>query len=155
MSLHTEINFENDVCDYLAAHGWLYEPKDAARYDRARALFPDDVIAWVQATQAKSWETVVKNAGQSASDALLTRLRTEIDKRGTLDVLRHGIEMIGLREKITLAQFRPASRSTPTSKPGTPPTASASYGRFVTHCITRTASTWCSSSTACPSPRSS
>jgi type I restriction enzyme R subunit len=108
MSLHTEINFENDVCHYLAAQGWLYESKDAVKYDRTRALYPDDVIAWVQATQSKSWETLAKNHGTGAGDALLTRLRSELDKRGTLDVLRHGIEMMGLREKLTLAQFRPA-----------------------------------------------
>jgi hypothetical protein len=26
-------------------------------YDRARALFPADVLAWVQATQPQAWET--------------------------------------------------------------------------------------------------
>jgi type I restriction enzyme R subunit len=25
MSLHKEINFENDVCAHLGANGWLYE----------------------------------------------------------------------------------------------------------------------------------
>ena len=29
---------------------------DAAKYDRTRALFPEDVFAWVQATQPKAWE---------------------------------------------------------------------------------------------------
>jgi len=24
MSLHKEINFESDICEHLAAHGWLY-----------------------------------------------------------------------------------------------------------------------------------
>ena len=24
MSLHKEIEFENDICAHLAAHGWLY-----------------------------------------------------------------------------------------------------------------------------------
>jgi hypothetical protein len=48
---HKEISFENEICDYLAAHGWLYAEGDAAKYDRARALFPADVLAWVQATQ--------------------------------------------------------------------------------------------------------
>jgi type I restriction enzyme R subunit len=108
MSLHREINFENDVCDFLAAHGWIYNQKDSANYDRARAVFPDDVIAWTQATQPKSWETLVKNHGTGVNDALLNRLRSELDKRGTLDVLRHGIEMMGLREKLSMAQFRPA-----------------------------------------------
>mgnify|MGYP001545018799 CR=1 FL=1 len=38
MTLHTEIHFENDVCDHLAAHGWLYAEGDAANYDRQLAF---------------------------------------------------------------------------------------------------------------------
>lgn len=48
MALHKEIKFENAICDHLAKHGWLYTDGDASRYDRARAMFPDDVIAWLQ-----------------------------------------------------------------------------------------------------------
>ena len=36
MSLHREISFETEICDYLAAHGWLYAVGDAATYDRVR-----------------------------------------------------------------------------------------------------------------------
>ena len=97
MSVHKEINFEIEICDHLAAHGWLYDEGDAAKYDRARALFPEDVLAWVQATQPKAWDAITKNHGTHATETLLTRLRDQIDQRGTLDVLRHGIEMLGLR----------------------------------------------------------
>ena len=108
MSLHKEINFEIEICEHLAAHGWLYAEGDAAKYDRARALFPEDVQAWVQATQPKAWEAITKNHGTNAGETLLTRLRDQIDQRGTLDVLRHGIEMLGLHAKLALAQFKPA-----------------------------------------------
>lgn len=108
MSLHTEINFESEICDHLAVQGWFYTAGDAAKYDRARALFPDDVVAWIQATQPKSWEALVKNHGASATDTLLSRLRTQLDQRGTIDVLRHGIELLGLRDPLALAQFKPA-----------------------------------------------
>ena len=50
MTLHKEVSFESDICRHLAGNGWLYEDADAAKYDRARALFPDDVLAWVQAS---------------------------------------------------------------------------------------------------------
>lgn len=50
MSLHKEISFETEICDALAASGWLYAEQDAKQYDRTRALFPADVIAWVQET---------------------------------------------------------------------------------------------------------
>ncbi|MDD4965380.1 type I restriction endonuclease [Halothiobacillus sp.] len=108
MSLHKEINFETEICDYLAEHGWLYAEGDAASYDRARSLFPTDVLAWVQETQPKAWETLTKNHGSQAGETLLTRLRDQLDQRGTLDVLRHGIELLGLKAPLMLAQFKPA-----------------------------------------------
>ena len=106
--LHKEVNFEDEICGHLAANGWLYAAGDAAAYDRARALFPADVVAWVQATQPKSWEALEKNHGAQAGEVLLGRLRDSINQRGTLDVLRFGIEMIGLRQPLALAQFKPA-----------------------------------------------
>ena len=60
MALHNEIEFEIEICQHLAANGWLYSPNDDG-YDRVRALFPDDVLAWVQATQSKAWDAIVKN----------------------------------------------------------------------------------------------
>lgn len=45
MSLHKEVSFETEVCDHLAAHGWLYAQGDATGYDRARALYPADLVA--------------------------------------------------------------------------------------------------------------
>ena len=108
MSLHKEINFESEICDHLAASGWLYAEGDAAKYDRVRALFPEDVLAWVQGTQPQAWDAIVKNHGTNAGDTLLARLRDQLDQRGTLEVLRHGIEMLGLKGKLPLAQFKPA-----------------------------------------------
>jgi type I restriction enzyme R subunit len=126
MSLHKEIEFENDICTHLAAHGWLYQPAvclqqaglagadgDFAAYDRARALFSADVIAWVQATQPKAWESLSKNHGAAAETVLLDRIRKQLDDRGTLDVLRHGIELLGLRQPLQLAQFKPALAMNP------------------------------------------
>ncbi len=108
MSLHKEINFEDEVCDHLAANGWLYAKDDAKTYDRARALFPADVVAWVQAVQPKAWEALTKNHGSKAEETLLDRLRAQLDQRGTLDVLRNGIELLGVKEAVKLAQFKPA-----------------------------------------------
>jgi type I restriction enzyme R subunit len=113
MSLHKEISFEDEICDYLAANGWFYVEGDAALYDRTRALFPSDLIAWVQATQPKAWDALVKNHGASAQTMLLDRIRKQFDDRGTLDVLRHGVELIGLRHPIALAQFKPAMGMNP------------------------------------------
>ena len=39
---------------------------DAAAYDRARALFPADIVAWIQTAQPNAWATLVKNHGAAA-----------------------------------------------------------------------------------------
>lgn len=108
MSLHKEIAFEDDVCHHLAANGWHYAAGDAAGYDRVRALFPADVLAWVQTSQPQAWEVLSKNHGAAAEATLLERIRKQMDDRGTLDVLRHGVELLGLRQPLMLAQFKPA-----------------------------------------------
>lgn len=108
MSLHKEVAFETEICDYLGAHGWLYAERDAAKYDRILAIFPDDVTAWVQESQPAAWEALTKNHGANAGETLLKRLREQLDQRGTLDVLRHGVELLGVKGKLKLAEFKPA-----------------------------------------------
>ncbi|MCZ4324622.1 type I restriction endonuclease subunit R [Pseudomonas anguilliseptica] len=113
MSLHKEVSFENEICEQLAASGWLYAEGDAQAYDRARALFPADLLDWVKSTQPQAWEALSKNHGAAAEAVLLDRLRKSLDERGTLDVLRHGIELLGLRQPLQLAQFKPALTMNP------------------------------------------
>jgi type I restriction enzyme R subunit len=108
MSLHKEIAFEDEICDHLAGDGWQYANGDTAEYDRARALFPPDLITWIQATQPDAWAALAKRHGPAAEVMLLDRVRKQLDDRGTLEVMRHGVEMIGLRRPLALAQFRPA-----------------------------------------------
>ncbi len=108
MSVHKEVSFEAEICDQLGERGWLYTDSNAANYDRARAVYPSDVIAWAQATQPHAWETLTKNHGAQAGETVLARLRDQLDQRGTLDVLRHGIELLGLKQSLKLAEFKPA-----------------------------------------------
>ncbi|TAZ51027.1 type I restriction endonuclease subunit R [Rhizobium ruizarguesonis] len=108
MSIHKEISFEDEISAYMAGHGWLYEATAAETYDRARALFLPDLKAWIKDTQPKAWETLERSHGASAETVLADRLRKQLDDRGTLDVLRNGVELIGLRGILSLAQFKPA-----------------------------------------------
>jgi type I restriction enzyme R subunit len=113
MSLHKEINLEAEICQHLAAHGWLYSDADAADYNRALALFSPDVVRWLQAANPQALATLLKNHGTRATEVLLARLRDQLDQRGTLDVLRHGIELLGLRQPLKLAEFKPALAMNP------------------------------------------
>ena len=111
--LYKEFHFESEICAHLAANNWLYAEGDAGQYDRSRALFPADLVAWVQATQSKAWEALAKNNGAATEAVLLDRVRKQLDDRGTLDVLRHGVELLGVRGKLNLAQFKPALAMNP------------------------------------------
>ncbi len=113
MALHNEIEFEKDICQHLAAHDWWYAEGDAANYDTPRAIYPADVLVWIQSSQPKAWETLSKNHGAAAEAMLLDRLRKQLDERGTLEVLRVGIEMLGLKAPLKLAQFKPALAMNP------------------------------------------
>jgi len=108
MTLHREIALEDSICSHLAQHGWLYDPDAARNHDRARALFPDDLIAWIKDTQPQTWDALTTIHGPASAAVVLDRLRATLDRQGTLPTLRNGLEIVGLRQPITLCQFRPA-----------------------------------------------
>ena len=96
MALHNEIAFETDICNHLASDGWLYAPPgtegDASGYDTPRALYPADLLAWVQATQPDSGQRLDKTHGAALPQVLAERVRKNLNERGTLDVLRRGVD---------------------------------------------------------------
>lgn len=108
MSIHKEIHLEDEICADLKAAGWLYDAADAGRYDRTQALFVDDAVAWIKASQPKAWEAIEKSHGAAAPKVVAERLRKSLDSQGTLAVLRQGFEMIGLKHAVAMCQFKPA-----------------------------------------------
>jgi type I restriction enzyme R subunit len=108
MSVRHEIAFEQEICEHLGANGWLYEEGSASAYSRELALYPPDLIAWVQDAQPDAWQVLQKNHGIKAEATLLQRVRQQLDQVGTLDLLRHGVEVLGLPKALKLAEFKPA-----------------------------------------------
>jgi len=107
-SLHQEVHFESAICEHLGRHGWLYAEGDAARYDRHNALFLPDLLAWLEATQPESWQPLAKTHGTNLTRVLAERVRKCLNDHGTLEVLRRGVEMVGLKKPLSLVQFKPA-----------------------------------------------
>ncbi|WP_432258022.1 type I restriction endonuclease subunit R [Cupriavidus sp. TMH.W2] len=107
-NLHQEHHFEAEICQSLAGNGWFYAEGDAARYDRASALFLPDLLAWIETTQPDTWQRLTKTHGPALKERLAERVRKSLNERGTLDVLRRGVEMLGLKEPLSLVQFKPA-----------------------------------------------
>lgn len=107
--LHQEHHFETAICEHLARHGWLYEQGDAApKYDRSSALCLPDLLLWIESTQPVAWQTLTKTYGSTLATMLSERIRKNMSERGTLDVLRRGVEMLGLKQPLALIQFKPA-----------------------------------------------
>lgn len=107
-SLHKELHFEAAICEYLSANGWLYAEGDAGNYDKQNALYIPDLLAWLEATQPDSLQRLSKTHGIATGKNLAERIRKNLNERGTLDVLRRGVEMLGLAKPLSLAQFKPA-----------------------------------------------
>ncbi|TXC88068.1 type I restriction endonuclease subunit R [Paraburkholderia azotifigens] len=108
-NLHQEHHFETAICEHLAQHGWLYEQGDAVpSYDRTSALYLPDLLAWIETTQPDAWQTLTTNHGSTLATVLAERIRKNMNERGTLDVLRRGVEMLGLKQPLSLIQFKPA-----------------------------------------------
>ncbi len=114
MAQHNEIEFEKEIAEYLAAHGWLYSPDDTG-YDKERALVPEDVLGWLADTQPDQLEKVVKPGSkdlEKQQTQLLDRIVKVLDVPlenggGTLNLLRKGFSH--LSAKFQMCVFRPES----------------------------------------------
>ncbi len=84
-----------------------YRKRPPEEYDRELCLLPRDAVDFVLATQPKEWQKLTQHHGAEVKERLLKRLASEIERRGTLDVLRSGLKDSGV--KFRLAYFRPAS----------------------------------------------
>ena len=96
----------------MLEHGG-YGKGDPRSFDRALGLDPSAVLGFVEATQPDAWrELVARHGGEDAPHMnFLKRLAGELDERGTVDVLRHGVKDLGV--EIRLAYFKPAHGLTP------------------------------------------
>ncbi|MCW4601688.1 DEAD/DEAH box helicase family protein [Janibacter hoylei] len=116
MADHNEVVFEDEICAHLEAHGWLYAKNDHG-YDRERALFPQDLFAWLEETQPNPFAKALKAAGSEAKflDVLTTALDKPLEHGGgMLNILRNGVQFVG-GGRLKMAQFRPDTSLNPTT----------------------------------------
>jgi type I restriction enzyme R subunit len=115
--MHQEIYFEQAMGQSLTQHGG-YQKGDPKGFDAARALFPAEVIAFVEASQPARWQQLVKLHGEKAEEVLLGSLVKELASKTALHVLRHGFKCYG--KTFRLAFFAPNT--------GMNPEAAEAYG---------------------------
>ncbi len=105
MAKHTEDKFEETIEKQMLAKDWKKrQPKD---FDRQRCILPSDVLDFILATQPKEFEKLENMQPGEAREGLLHRISQEVNNRGTISVLRKGIEHLGC--KFDMCYFPPSS----------------------------------------------
>jgi type I restriction enzyme R subunit len=119
-----ESEFEKDICEYLATHGWLYSPTDDG-YDAERTLFPQDVFGWFEDLAPQAFRTGI-SAGTAKEKAARTELLDTIvalrsipittkgaGMGGTLGLLHNTHVPVGLRAELKMVQWAPTGTASP------------------------------------------
>ena len=83
----------------------------ASDYDANLCLIPGDVLDFVRGTQPEPWQQLRGIYQDDTESRFLRRLAKEIDRRGTLDVLRKGVKDAG--QTFKLIYFAPATSMNP------------------------------------------
>ena len=111
--MHTEQHFENEIEHSLLTEGG-YQQGLAKDYEKSTALFPADVVAFIQTTQLKLWARLEMLFKDKAQDELIKALNQELNIKGSLNVLRNGFRVANRTAK--MAYFAPNSTLNETSQ---------------------------------------
>ena len=108
---HLESTLERLIVENLSSQGWNIGVH--SNFNLKLGLDTLEVEAFVIDTQPESWAKLIALHGsaENARTKFFQRLASEIDSRGTIDVLRKGLVDMGV--KIHLAYFAPANHLTP------------------------------------------
>lgn len=107
---HTERPFEDEIVSILTEKsGWILGQSE--HYDRDRALYPEDLIGYIKETQEDEWQKSVERHGSAAEEQLLDFITKELERKGTLQVLRDPLNDINATFQV--CQFKPAHFDNP------------------------------------------
>jgi type I restriction enzyme, R subunit len=104
-AVDVEARFEDAIESALLEGGWLAGP---ASYSHELGLDTAELDAFIKATQPREFQRLAEAHGgtEAASMQLAKLVAAQIDDRGALDVIRHGVKDRGVT--IRLAYFRPS-----------------------------------------------
>lgn len=100
---HSEAAFETVIEAHLLAHGYAYPTPP---FDAARAIFPNEVLHFIRATQPQEWAKLEALHGDNTARQVVDDLCKWMDTYGSLHTLRHGFKCYG--RMLRVAYFKPA-----------------------------------------------
>lgn len=98
-----EAQFQQDIITAMVTQGWLTGP--ASGYDRRTALYTEDFLGYFKEAWPERWDKFAKANPNNPEAVLVQKLVRELEQDGTLDVLRHGFKLPGV--KIEACSFKP------------------------------------------------
>ena len=101
----SEKRFESDIESAFLSEG--YKKISRNEYGAESMLFPDVLIEFIKTSQPHEWTRYEKYYGDKAQEKLIRRFNDAVDSRGILDVLKNGIEDMGI--KLQVCYFKPDS----------------------------------------------
>jgi len=111
MADNREARFQRDIIDAMVAGGW--KTGVAGGYDRHTALYTEDLLGYVQEAWPDRWEKFCQNNPQASETIFVRKVVRELEQAGTLEVLRHGFKVPGV--KFDLCSFQPDHGMNPDS----------------------------------------
>lgn len=95
--------FQTDILNSLESQGWIFGK--AANYDRANALYTEDLLHFVREAYPDRWEKFVKSNPANPEKVMVQALTRALERDGALYVLRHGFKVIG--GHLSVCAFKP------------------------------------------------
>jgi len=109
MAETSEKSFETVIESHLLAHGYRRVPPEG--FDREQAIFPAEVLAFIQETQPQEWAKLAALHGERTGEQVLVDLCKWMDTHGSLTTLRHGFKCYG--RTLRVAFFKAAHELNP------------------------------------------
>lgn len=109
---HTEDRLE-DAIEYELIHQGGYQKGSPEDYDMERALFPQQVLSFIQTIQSKLWKALQGIHKDDTEKVVLDDLCKTLNSSGMHKVFRHGFKCFG--KKLRVAFFAPSNQKNPTA----------------------------------------
>ena len=104
-----EIGFENNIEKHFLNNGYIKGRNED--YDVENALDKEILFQFLLNTQPEKVQKLKEYYKEEYKTQIITRIKNELNSRGTVDVLRHQVKDFGIY--LDLAYFKPVSRLNP------------------------------------------
>ena len=94
----SEKAFQNDIIAHLVSAGYI--KRATLTFNKSACLDIELVLKFIHDTQENTWKKFDRVYGSNAEKKFFFRLVSEIDKRGTINVLRNGFKDVGCEFKL-------------------------------------------------------